>query len=196
MNAQTTGNAAVSDAVEPRPKGRFGISAFTLRTPPKREPFVPKPLTRRTPTVKPVDAVTESLAPRKRSGPLPTRTPHAAAAAMHGIVADVPGEAFVPQPVTRPRGPEAILAYLKGRHVELALSADRAHVVPRALSGKLFNIDRDLIERTAPLLVAHLAGAPLVCQVGAHPKDVDATATTLLVGSAPCCAFHLAGGAS
>ncbi|HEX7400172.1 MAG TPA: hypothetical protein VF302_10410 [Candidatus Limnocylindrales bacterium] len=200
MNSSTDtrphGDNALAQAIEPKPSGRFGLHAFTIRQPPKREPFVPKPLVRRTPRLRPVDGVTEALAPHKRTAPLPTRTTLDAAAPMHGIAVDAPGKAIAPEAVTRPRGAEAIIGYLRGRGVELSLSTDGAHVLPRSLAGRMFSNDRALLDRAGPLLVAYLAGAPLRCMAGKHDNGVADTAVTIAVGGCPMCAYHAAGGAS
>jgi hypothetical protein len=193
---QAHGDAALGQAIEPTPKGRFGIRGFTMKAPPKREPFVPKPLVRRTVRVKPVDAVTEGLAPHRRTGPLPTRTPLAAAAAMHGIASDAPGQAITGERIVRPRGPEAIIRALRSKGITLALSADGRYVIPSADGGRMFRPERDLLDTTHDLIRAHLAGTTVVCQVGTHDKGTDATAVSVLVGGCPVCADHLAGGAS
>ena len=200
VNASTDtrphGDAALGAAIEPKPTGRFGLHAFTICQPPKREPFTPAPLVKRTPRVRPVDAVTEGLALRKRAAPLPTRTPLAAGAMFSGSAVDAPGKALEVQPILRPRGAEAIIAALRQKGITLALSADGRYVVPASKGGRMFGSDRDLITLTADLLRAHLAGAPLVCQVGPHEKGTDATAVSVAVGGCPVCAAHLAGGAS
>ena len=190
------GDAAAQQAIESVPSGRSGLHGFTWRKEKKAAPFVPKPLVRRTLRVKPVDAVTETLAPHKKPGPLPTRTTLAAAAPRHGIAVDAPGQAITPELVTRPRGAEAIVRQLRSKGITVALSADGRYVIPSALSGRMFVTERALLATTHDLIRAHLAGAPLVCQVGTHDKGTDPIAVTLLVGGAPCCATCLAGRAS
>jgi hypothetical protein len=139
MNADTRlhGDHAAQAAIEgSAPTGRSGIRGFTFRREAKAAPLPPKPLVRRTLRLRPVDGVTEALAPRKRTAPLPTRTPLDAAAPMHGIAVSGPVKAIALESADRPRGPEAIIRYLRGRGVELSLSTDGAHVVPRSLAGR------------------------------------------------------------
>ncbi len=194
MNATDTrhGDAAFSEPTLPR----HALHGFTWRRQKPAEPIGPTPLVRRTRTMRPVDAVTAALARREKRPTLPTRTPLDAAAMLSGAIVDAPRPAFAARPLARQRGAEAIVSYLRGKGIDLALSSDGAHVIPRSLGGRMFDPDRALVERCGPLLAAHLSGAPLRCVAGKHAAGTDDLAVSVLVGGAPCCAAHLAGGAS
>ena len=86
------------------------------------------------------------------------------------------------------RGVEDILAVLRSKGVELALTPTGTMY---AKGERMLNSVRDLIERTAPLLHAHLLGQPMRCEL-AH-KGQAPEAVTLLVGGAAACEQHLTG---
>lgn len=89
------------------------------------------------------------------------------------------------------RGPAAILHLLAAKGVTVALSPDRQAIVPVAEKG-LPDPVRSLIGEAAPLLLAHLRGQPLRCQLK-HSEKQPPEAESLLVGGAAACAGHLAG---
>lgn len=89
------------------------------------------------------------------------------------------------------RGPEAILAVLRQKGTELRLSADQSAIVPVAEMGQGDGV-RELIERSTPLLLAHLRGQPLRCQLK-HSEKQPPEAMSLLVGGAAACEQHLNG---
>jgi len=89
------------------------------------------------------------------------------------------------------RGPAAILDLLAAKGVTVSLSADQQAIVPLAAKG-LPDTVRSLIAEAAPLLVAHLRGEPLRCQLK-HSEKQPPEAEDLLVGGAAACAAHLAG---
>ena len=63
------GNAAAEQAIEPGPRGRFGISAWTERVKPKPAPIAARPLAKRTPRVRLVTGMTVSAARRRTRYP-------------------------------------------------------------------------------------------------------------------------------
>jgi hypothetical protein len=90
------------------------------------------------------------------------------------------------------RGPQAIIEVLRQKGVEVRLSADKSAIVPLTADGRTRDIVRELIEAAQPLLLAHLRGQPLRCQLR-HSEKQPPEAESLLVGGAAACAAHLAG---
>jgi hypothetical protein len=87
------------------------------------------------------------------------------------------------------RGVQAILDVLQGKGVSLALT-DAGTMY--ATGARVTTDVRSLIEDSRPLLVAHLRGEPMRCELR-HP-DERPEAVTLLVGGAAACEQHLAEG--
>ncbi len=81
----------------------------------------------------------------------PDPTPLDAAAMLGGAIVDAPRPAFAARPLARQRGAERrSCAYLRGKGIDLALSSDGAHVIPRSLGGRMFDPDGALVERCGP----------------------------------------------
>lgn len=92
----------------------------------------------------------------------------------------------------RRRGPAAIVEALRGKGVELRLTADKSAIIPIAPNGRALESVRELIEQAAPLITAYLRGEPLRCQLR-HSEKQPPEAESLLVGGAAACGAHLAG---
>lgn len=90
------------------------------------------------------------------------------------------------------RGPRAIVDVLRAKGVELRLTSDKGAIVPIAAGGRMSDSIRELIGQAALLLLAHLRGQPLRCQLR-HSEKQPPEAESLLVGGAAACAAHLAG---
>jgi hypothetical protein len=108
-------------------------------------------------------------------------------------VARQPREGFYKPPTPAIRGAKAILAYLEKKGASLVLAPDRASFYVTGPKGKLPPLVRDVVNATAPLLLAHLRGEPLSCALphtGPAPEAV-----TLLLGGAPACAACMDGAA-
>ena len=134
-----------------------------------------------------VDALPALHAPRAR-----VKIPQRLGGSSTGIM-DGSTEPLVHAPKVRLFGVAAIVADLGRRGVVVSLATDRASVVVRSRTDILSH-DANLVQfvrDAGPLLLGHLRGEPLRCTVGAHDKDIDDTAITILVGGAPCCQSHL-----
>ena len=191
MNASDTrpsGDAALRDAIEPRPKGRFGIHGITLdRAKPKAAPVptgrvgppAPAPL-------KYVDALPAMYLRRARAQ-VPQRLGGSA-----GLVMDATVKPLEHAPRVRTFGAEAILADVARRGIVVTLGTDRASL-PVQVRGKLMSDDLQTLRDAAPLLLAHLRGdPPPECTSGPHAKGQDAAAVTVGPLGALICAAHLA----
>jgi hypothetical protein len=87
------------------------------------------------------------------------------------------------------RGPAAMLRRLQAKGIELNLK--NGHLEVRAPGGRLSLVEREAIRAAMPLLAAHLAGAPLRCEL---PHDGEPPeAETIVAVDIPACAAHLAG---
>jgi hypothetical protein len=85
------------------------------------------------------------------------------------------------------RGAEAIIARLARSGTEVRLAADRRHIVVTAPGGRPGPGVVELVNLAERLLVGHLlGGAPVACEVTAHPTPVPAV--TVLLGGALACA--------
>lgn len=83
------------------------------------------------------------------------------------------------------RGPEAILARLAAKGHPITLATDSGSLVTSADRGHLRPGVSDVLAVAAPLLLAHLQGAPLPCRVTTHKKPTPAA--TIALGGAPWC---------
>jgi len=138
---------------------------------------------------KPVDLLASHALLRRKQAEMLRVAPEADAPELFGQLSERVRGIMLParEPV---RGPGAILTLLAAKGVTVSLSADGQAIVPLAAKG-LPDTVRSLIAEAAPLLVAHLRGEPLRCQLthqGTPPE-----AESLLVGGAGACAAHLSG---
>ena len=195
MNATDTrpsGDAALRDAIEPRPKGRFGIHGITLdRAKPKAAPVPPGRIGPPAPApLRFVDALPAMHAPRARAQ-VPQRLGGSA-----GLVMDATVKPLVHAPRVRLFGPVAILADLARRGIVVTLGTDRASL-PVQVRGKLMSDDLQTLRDATQLLLAHLRGdPPPACTSGQHTKGQDASAVTVGPLGALLCAANLAERAS
>jgi hypothetical protein len=83
------------------------------------------------------------------------------------------------------RGAAQILDRLKRAGATVRLATDKLALVVTTSGGHLGPGVLELVDRTAPLLVAHLNGSPLACTVSKH--KTPALATTYALGGAPWC---------
>jgi hypothetical protein len=198
MNATTDsrphGDAAVAQAIEPRPKNRFSLTTFTERARPKREPIAPAPLLRRPPRLRPVAACTVDLAAPGRSTALPLKTPLDAAAMRAGIA--VSGEAHVTtaRATVHPRGTDAALDYLARHGIEPQLSADGMCAWPRTAKRMDLNA-RQVWLHYGRQIVARKRGEAIECEhPGRHPNGVSTVGEVPILGGAVFCYYHADGG--
>ena len=169
------GDEALLEGIEKNP-GRSSIFGITLGRgskpvhyePPPRPAMKPKP-------VRPVQASTVTL--YERASRLRANPPRA----IGGMLDGRPREAVrLAAPVVT-YGGAAILAELARHNVAVTLTPDRAHIVVRAPGGKVRPDARDLLEREAPIIIAHLAGTELPCAVCKAP------AVSMLIAQTPVC---------
>jgi hypothetical protein len=90
-------------------------------------------------------------------------------------------------------GPEAIIARLQKRGVRLSLSPTKEFLIVEAPGGRLFDAEREAVDKAARLLLAHLTGSPLGCALG-HKGEAP-PAASIALGGAPICEAHLRGDA-
>lgn len=109
-----------------------------------------------------------------------------------------------PIAVARPRGPNAqyregrgpvrgvasILKVLRRAGVDFVLSTDGRYAIPRTPGGGLDPGLRQVVDRAAPLVAAHLRGEPLSCVMPGH-EDAAPEAVTIAEGGAPVCGEHV-----
>jgi hypothetical protein len=117
---------------------------------------------------------------------------------LHGDGAAVDAPAGLPGAVLSrgheaAHGPEAIIARLGKRGVRLSLSPTKEFLVVEAPGGRLFDAEREAVDKAARLLLAHLAGSPLGCALG-HKGEAP-PAVSIALGGAPMCEAHLRGDA-
>ena len=168
-----------SYVAEPVPAGTHAKAAADAGR--RRARFAPQPITAR-----PLDLLA-GLAVFHRSEPTRfaiSANPDPLAGAM-ATAAGLP-----PVPVIEAGGHEAVepdgagmLAYLRGRGVELSLS--RGRLIVRARQPMPAEV-RELLTVAEPLLVGHLSGEPARCAL------CDAAAVTMCFPSVPMCARHAA----
>lgn len=139
---------------------------------------------------KPVDLLASHALLRRKQAEMLRVAPEADAPELFGQLSERVRGIMLParEPV---RGPGAILTLLAAKGVTVALSADGQAIVPSAAKG-LPDTVRSLIGEAAPLLLAHLRGEPLRCQLR-HSEKQPPEAETLAVGGAALCAEHAAG---
>ena len=191
MNAteQAHGDRAAGQAIEPTPKGRFGLRGITLdRAKPKVTPALtgrigppaPRPLKFRDglPTVY-LRRPRFQLPQRLGGGP--------------GYIDATERPRVVIPPRERVDGGPAWVRYYAQRGIVLTPTADRHTAVQSR--RKLMSGDAALIAKLEPLtLPALLNEPPPDCNSAPHPEDVDRSAVTIGVGGSLLCSWHLAGG--
>jgi hypothetical protein len=193
MNAQNnSGNAALRDAIEPRPKGRFGIRGITLDRPKKKPEYVPAG--RIGPPAPPPLRFADALPPMYAPRPRPKVSNRPGGSSL--VVMDATTKPLVHAPRVRVYGPAAILADVGRRGIVCTLTTDRTDVAVQ-VRAKLMGDDLQTLRDAAPLLLAHLRGdAPPECTSGPHTKGQDVAAVSVGPLGALICAAHLAERAS
>jgi len=189
MNATDTrpsGDAAVRDAIEPRPKNRFGIHGFTVREKPKAAPAPSGRIGKPAPaSLRYADALAPMYAPRPR--PKLSQRPGGSSL----LVMDATIKPLVHAPRVRVYGPAAILADVARRGVVVTLGTDRASLAVQT-RGTLMGADRQTLRDAAALLLAHLRGdPPPECNSAPHTSGQDAAAVSVGPLGATICAAHL-----
>ena len=189
MNATDTrpsGDAAVRDAIEPRPKNRFGIHGFTVREKPKAAPAPSGRIGKPAPApLRYADALAPMFAPRPR--PKLSQRPGGSSL----LVMDATIKPLTHAPRIRVYGAGAIVADLARRGVVVSLTTDRTNLAVQT-RGTLMTGDLKLLRDAAPLLLAHLRGdPPPECTSGPHTKGQDAAAVSVGPLGATICAAHL-----
>ena len=186
-DTRPSGDAALRDAIEPRPKGRFGLHGITLDRPkPKAAPVPTGRIGKPAPApLRFVDALPPMYAPRPR--PKLSQRPGGSSL----LVMDATIKPLIHAPRVRVFGPAAILADLARRGVVVTLTTDRTNLAVQT-RGTLMTGDLKLLRDAAPLLLAHLRGdPPPECNSGPHTKGQDAAAVSVGPLGATICAAHL-----
>jgi hypothetical protein len=188
MSTSTSGDAALRETIEPRPKGRFGVSGYTVhREKPKAAPIptgrigppAPAPL-------RFADALPAMYAPRPRPK-IGMPAPGSSIGVMNANT-----KPLVHAPKVRLYGPAAIEADVARRGVVVTLSTDR-ETLPVQARGALMASDERTLRLAFPLLLAYKRGdPPHECNSAPHAKGTDATAVSVGPLGNLICAAHLA----
>jgi hypothetical protein len=93
------------------------------------------------------------------------------------------------------RGPEAVLAWFAKQGITITLTAD-GRLLATSPGGGILASTREALRVTAPLIRAHLAGAPLRCGLQHRLKNGEAVPLAVTLAEpdgVPLCADHATG---